>query len=348
MMIHLKPLIIIYLFLYNYAQAHECIFKTAIKCIFNGVRTSKSNLYFNPTASNHSAVTSNNFVRSVMPILTNELCKAFPNLIRLALPSLSMEQIMPNALHECKKITSIYFFNNNLQKLDPNVFEGSIELDFINLQVNHFTDIDGRVFASVPKLEQLILGENLLTELRLDTFPKMEKLQHIDISVNDLTDFDEHELLRKFPDLRSITMHNNLFDCGRLRNIIDVLHKNKVQLEEFERSEQTRNANLTTVENVECVSSYISDLVKVQVDELEEKAFYMMVTIGVLFVLHILLLVIGLIMWKSQKRASNPINQIRLNPIRIDPAADYYYEDTGFPQETDGALSGCVPGSCKS
>lgn len=79
-----------------------------------------------------------------MPTLTDEICKAFPNLKEMYTEKLSMEPIAPKALHECKKLTYISFLTNKLRKLDQKLFEGNAELTYISIQNNLLENIDGK------------------------------------------------------------------------------------------------------------------------------------------------------------------------------------------------------------
>lgn len=237
----------------TYAQALKCKLNGTL-CTFSQVRTSKSDVFFNPSAEDNNAVKTVRFEDSVMPILTNELCKVFPNLKVLYVDQLLMEQIESNALHECKKLTSLSFFGNKLKNLDQNLFEGNPELTGLVISNNLLNTIDGKLFKHIKKLEWLYLSDNFLTEIPLDQFPRLENLEYL--SINDVKDLDHQDLLQKLPNLKEIYMHNNVFDCDRLRIILDVLRKNKVQLKAVDKDRATRNTNLnTTIKNVECMTA---------------------------------------------------------------------------------------------
>lgn len=252
-MLHHKLLIIL-LFWINYNQALECVL-IGKNCTFTGIRTSESAPHFHPFASDNHTVEIVEFTDSVMPVLTDELCKVFPNLRELWADKLSMEEITPNALHECKKLTYVSFWTNKLITLDPTIFNGNPELETVSFQLNYLDAIDGKMFKHNQNLQRLCLAENFLRKLPLDQFPILEKLKVLFIQVNDLTDLDELELTRRFRNLKEIYMHNNVFDCDRLRIIIDALRRNNIEVKEWFKHVYVRNTNLTTVDNVECVTA---------------------------------------------------------------------------------------------
>lgn len=252
-MIH-QTLIVIILCLLEYNQALECTL-IGKNCTFTGIQTSESAPHFHPHASDNQTVEIVEFTDSVMPVLTDELCKVFPNLKELWADKLSMEQIAPNALHECKHLKYVSFWTNKLQTLDANIFEMSPKLETITFQLNYLNTIDGKLFKHTKNLQRLCLAENFLSKLPLDQFPILEKLESLFIHVNDLTDLDDLELIRKFRNLKEVYIHNNLFDCARLRIILDGLRRNNVEVKEWYKHVYTRNKNLTTIENVECVTT---------------------------------------------------------------------------------------------
>lgn len=247
-MIHLA----LFLLIMGSSYAHECHLIGSM-CILNGVRTNRTNWLFHPTSTNNTKITHVLLDNSVMPVLTDELCKTFPNLQSLTLDDISLETITPNALHECKNLSSVSFYQNKVEKINVQTFEMNYELQHLILQNNSLRYFDGRALSSLKKLRHLSLSDNFLRELDLSSFPVIETLTELDIYVNNLKDLDVFLLVEKFPNLKNIFMHNNLFPCDRLLEILVVLRIHGVQIKEWEKAKGSRNKNLPTIENVECV-----------------------------------------------------------------------------------------------
>lgn len=161
-MIHFKLSIFLLLYI-DHTHALECALVQGV-CTFSLVKSSNSNFYFTPSAENNYAVVRVDFVSSVMPMLTSELCTAFPFLKTLNVNQLSMEILDPIALHKCNSLSYVSFYENNLQELPSNIFDGNLGLTNIILQKNFLKSIDGRIFAPVKLLQNLNLSENILTE----------------------------------------------------------------------------------------------------------------------------------------------------------------------------------------
>lgn len=221
-------------------------------CTFSGVRTTEAAPLFHPYASDNYTVEIVEFTDSVIPVLTNELCKVFPNLKELWADKLSLEKIHPDALHDCEQLVYVSFWTNKLKGVDSHVFDENLELETISFQLNFLNDIDGKLFHHNKKLHRLCLAENSLVKLSLESFPILEHLEELFLQMNYLTDLDDQELMRKFKNLKDIYIQNNMFDCDRLQVILDGLHKDNVEVKEVEHV-NLRNTNLNHLDNVECV-----------------------------------------------------------------------------------------------
>lgn len=239
----------------GHSQATSCV-EVRDACRFSNVRLNETNIYFNPTTEKATTVEIVEFEvdSNVIPVLTDELCKAFPNLKELRLFEVYLKTVEPNALHECKNLTHALFYANQLETLDVNLFEKNPNIVKISIQENNFQTIDPNIFLPVKKLNHLVLAENFFTHLPIEDFPIILSLERLDIYVNELTDLDEHGLLYKFPNLKMIYMHNNIFNCERLRIILNFFKRNGVEVKEHFKNAFPRNLGLDTIDNVECLT----------------------------------------------------------------------------------------------
>lgn len=223
-------------------------------CTFSGVRTTESKPFFYPHSQNNSVVEKIEFRNSTIHILTEEICVTFPNIREMRITNVSLTRIAPKALFKCEKLTFLNFWNNKLVTLDTDLFNQNQELTKIFFQNNRLKAVNGNVFNNLTQLSVLSFSENLLTDFDVRQFPLLEKLSHLYLHTNDLLDLDEQELVEKFPNLKEIFIHNNLFDCDRLKIIIDVLSKHEVKFREWYQQQATRNYNLSTVDDIECLT----------------------------------------------------------------------------------------------
>lgn len=260
----LKFFLIFFLSIYH-GFSLECTFDWPINgsiCTFSGVETTKFNKLFHPSSKNNTAVKIIEFKSSTIHTLTKELCDIFPQLKMLEVAKAALMCIAPNALENCKSLTYVDFRENELAAVDPGLFKENHQLTYINFENNHLKKVDGKMFEHLTQLWLLNVGNNFLTEFSVYQFPQLENLYKLFIYGNDLADLDVNALITKFPNLRYISIHNNLFDCNRLRIIIDTLslkRKNRVWLVEWNKGYATRNIKLPKIEHVECTKDEIND-----------------------------------------------------------------------------------------
>lgn len=219
------------------------------------------------------------FNNSTIQILTDDLCKTFPNLSELYLIKVSLEYIEPRAFDQCKQLIYLNIWMNNFSRLHEDVFDQNQKLVELNLQNNGLQVIQGKIFDSLHHLSFLNLAENFLTKFPVQEFPVMDQLEYLFLHSNNLTDLDERELKNKFPNLKSININNNLFDCDRLKTIVESLKRSEVKLLTwYEQIYQIYN-----VEDIMCLTKEQGN------EELESKMNWMvLILISTTFLLIIL------------------------------------------------------------
>uniref|UniRef100_A0A336LRK8 CSON002118 protein n=1 Tax=Culicoides sonorensis TaxID=179676 RepID=A0A336LRK8_CULSO len=233
-------------------------------CTFTGVETTAEMQYFYPSATQKDDVERVQFKNSRIYNLTDELCQTFPNLSDIRIINVSLEVVAPNALHQCKNLRSLHISYNNLTKLTAKIFSENKELNSVILQHNQLKSIDGGIFDNLNSLRVLGLPENDLSEFPLYQFPVLENLEDLFIFENDLTDLDEQELLLKFPNLKNIYIHNNVFDCDRLQVIINAFKRRGIAIRHWENKNVLKNSGLQVIENVECMTKdeHVTQIIK--------------------------------------------------------------------------------------
>lgn len=202
------------------------------KCVFTGVVTTKSNLFFHPTSVFESDMITNvQFHESTMYSFTDETCKNFMNLEIIFANNISLEKVTRNALNECTNLTQIDLSHNLLETLDKNLFIFNPNLTALWLNNNKLRKIDGKMFVPVKNLHILKVSTNYLTEIPLDEFPTLPQLTNFNFDENDIVELDEREFVVKFPKLEEISLHENLFECDRLHVILTFIEKKEIKVQ---------------------------------------------------------------------------------------------------------------------
>lgn len=238
----------------NSIQALECTTLVDKSCTFSGIRTTTLNQYFHPSSVDNDIIEQIKLYNSTIPVLTSELCEEFPILRSLRVINVSMKSFTSQAFEKCKSLTILQVWMNNLTELNQDLLITNQNLNEIDFQNNGLESINGKLFENLRLLTFLNVAENFLIEFPIHQFPVLDKLEYLFIHSNNLTDLDEHELLVKFPNLKYINLNNNLFDCDRLKIIINALRRNGVHILKWYEPMHVRNFNVNTVEEVVCLT----------------------------------------------------------------------------------------------
>lgn len=76
-----------------------------------------------------------------MHTLTSIFCDALPNLKEFNAKSIKLKNINENAFENCKKLTKVDLYENNIQTIPPNTFSQNKELVFISFFNNELKNI---------------------------------------------------------------------------------------------------------------------------------------------------------------------------------------------------------------
>lgn len=154
-------------------------------CAFEKVVLDDTQPEWQPLAKNPEQVINVKFhADSWISVLTNDLCRTFPNLEHLHLFGLGIKQI------------------------DANAFDGCTKLQYLMLANNTITNLNNKTFKNLTELEYLLLQYNQLDTLPAGIFDDLDQLKQIDISYNKLVEFTP-ELVQRNKNLNLIFLHGN-------------------------------------------------------------------------------------------------------------------------------------------
>lgn len=314
-------------------------------CIFESISTNETHPYFQPSFPDPSKVERISFKNSKMPLLTNEMCLAFPNLKQLDPVECSLKRIEDGALSSCHNLFAFKIWSNVVTEINPNLFMTNPDMIYILFSSNKLTHINVTMFERTKKLEILDLNNNFLVHLDVGRMQKLEKLRSLSINVNNLLDLDENGVVNKFPNLKSLHMEGNLFECRNLEVMIKVFKGKSVDLKELHNYRRPRPSayNIRKINDIECLDR--DGYFKAVLDVFEEvktsqdnschavlgsdDASNLRITVSILTSSGLILFCIALLIWHGfQSRKSLKINseEMNQNPSIYMPTA--YYETT--------------------
>lgn len=242
------------LLFYHVCLAEKCTVNDESWCVFSSVNTTKDKLLFNPSADHPNLVKKVKFMQSKIHTLTNEICNAFPDLKELEMDQVSLEKIGVAALHNCTKLTDVSFWTNELADIPDYIFKNNVYLETLTFQHNNLKQFNPLIFSNLTRLKTIAINENYLTEFPVYKMPRISSLVTLWIHHNDLTDLDDQEIVYKFPNLKTIYMEDNPFNCDRLKIILAAFQRKKITVNRWHDSPRDRNYTLTTVDTVDCLS----------------------------------------------------------------------------------------------
>lgn len=203
-------------------------------CNFINIKTNETSPYFGPkTPKDPLNINTIDVRSSLMPLLTDEFCKAFPNLKRLDIMGSVVNRIQQDALSFCKDLTHFIIFKNELTEVSRDLFINKTELIEISFQYNNLTFLHVELFEPTQKLVRLILSNNLLIHFNFREMPLLQTLTELYIDGNNLLDLDEFGVVQQFPNLRNFAFNENLLDCRNLKLVVDVMKEKNITLIEF-------------------------------------------------------------------------------------------------------------------
>lgn len=237
----------------------------ATYCVFYDIQTTEDNPLFHPNSSDSKFTPHVEFHNSQMHTLTDELCIAFPSLRILKLEHLAMHKIKELALALCKNLMNVSFYNNSLGVLDVPVFKSTQPMQYLTFTDNKLTKISPIILEGLNELTYFSVHYNFLIEFPVHKIRQLFRLNALLVSENNLTDLDEQELIYKFPNLTSIQVASNRFDCDRLKTMLGTFRRNKILVKDIHDGEQMLEGN--------CIDEKerIKDQIDSEVDDINEE-----------------------------------------------------------------------------
>lgn len=120
-------------------------------------------------------------------------------------------------------------------------------LEELNLKHTFISIIQLGTFSYQQKLVTLDLSENHLKELDFSVFlPRMQDLRSLSVGINQLKEMKQFRLAT-FPQLISLDIKNNQFNCSYLQHFMEAINWEKLHLHVNPNSMNSRQTNIRGV-----------------------------------------------------------------------------------------------------
>lgn len=203
------------------------------KCsIFNLTVTSK-NYTFVPVAPDSRVVINFEMVKSIVSVLTSNICTTFTKLYSFTAINQHIEIVEDYAFNNCTEIIYINLERNSIHQLGTGCFSNTKKLQRLRILGGSLPHIDIDLFSNLGELKQLLFGDIGLKEVSMEAVKNLKKLESLYLYSNDLADLDAAGLVENLVSLKSVYINDNNFHCDRLIEIIDIFEARKIEITDY-------------------------------------------------------------------------------------------------------------------
>jgi hypothetical protein len=146
------------------------------------------------------------FSASNISFIPETVFKKFPNLEYLNVNGIGLKKIQP--LVNSSDLKVILANNNQITKLNANVFAVSTDLETLSFRKNHIQDVDVNAFHNLGNLRELYLSDNRISSLHMNTLAPLISLEIVSLSGNQLKSVDL-ELFHANLQLHEVLLYDN-------------------------------------------------------------------------------------------------------------------------------------------
>lgn len=179
-------------------------------CTFTNVVLNSTHYEWQPASNSPSMVLFVEFTGSKIPVVTKNLCEAFPNLWSLKMGNLEVEEVKEDALHSCSGLNWLELMENQIEQIYPNtfVYNGNT-LRQLFLDSNRIQTLDHHLLSNLTVLEDVGFARNNLKTFSPELIRHNKKLRTLGLMGNGLSDIDAEQIVKFLPDLKQFTLVDN-------------------------------------------------------------------------------------------------------------------------------------------
>lgn len=224
-------------------------------CTLSGIEVTKENPEFTINFDSPHPVEAIQIDNSNMPLLTSQICDAFPNIMTLNLNNAGVEVIDVDALKSCTSLKGFQLWNNPINSLDKDVFLRSDDLRHLSIMNSSLKELHEEVFDHLRQLTHLQLTNNRLSFDNPMAFKNLKKLEVLQLYSNELLDMDELKFMMYLPNLKKIYLSDNDILCDRLFQIMEEFKSKGIIVDSTVKTARTRAVAVGNEEGNICIAS---------------------------------------------------------------------------------------------
>lgn len=209
-------------------------------CKLENIHVTKVAPKFIPIAGQPNNISVVDIYESTIPVFTaSGICEAFPNLNRIFVNSLQIQEVQKDAFSQCHQLTRIRMDNNTIKS------------------------IGAETFANLVQLKELYFFGNNLTFIEAEAFKDLRELTELWLCHNNFLNLNAEKMLEYMPMLKKILLQDNLIRCDRMAKIIQIFKNSSVTVDAFndESYVKSRNFTMSEVQGFKCLTPEQYELV---------------------------------------------------------------------------------------
>jgi len=146
------------------------------------------------------------FVNCNISHIPDQLFRKFPNLEYLNVNRSGLKNLNP--IQNSSDLKTLLANNNQLTKLDANLFVATTDLETLSFRKNAIQEVDVLAFHNLGNLRELYLADNQIASLHMNVFSSLISLEILSLSGNQLQSIDL-ELFHANLQLHEILLYDN-------------------------------------------------------------------------------------------------------------------------------------------
>lgn len=236
------------------------------KCVVSGLTVTLKNFTFVPVAPDSDVVVKFELRKSIVPVLTKNICITFTKLKQFVAIEQHIEIVEDYAFNNCTDVVDINLEQNNIHKLGVGIFSNTKKLQRVHILGGSLSYMDIDLLSNLTELNQLLYSANGLKELPIAAMKNLKKLELLYLYSNDLTDLDAEGLVANLPSLKSIYINDNNFHCDRLIEIIEIFRAKNIRVPDhtYEKHVKKRDYIPRKISNIICLTQAQVDAEKLK------------------------------------------------------------------------------------
>lgn len=218
-------------------------------------------LIFTTTEDPNFIVQSNNSINvgtlivvdSVIPVLTGEYCKIFPNLDKVMTYNCSVEALDAESFVHCAKLTKLWLMKDEITDLNARMFYHLKNLEELVIDKQKISSIHPEAFVGLGNLKVLSLAEDKLSFIDPEVLLPLKSLNIFSVFGNDLEDLNVERILEIVP-LKYIVIDDNDFPCKQMSVILETLKNANIEVSvTMDLKHKTRSYPISKIDDNVCI-----------------------------------------------------------------------------------------------